>query len=149
VQKDLRGKAETASIMVNGAVEAHFFWEIQLRDVFRRLAHHFRGIKMKFTPILFAAAASLAVLTGSASADDINQLCIDTVTADQTAAGQTVDAAAVAANCGCLAEKASADHDLTDNIVEVAALPAADREAKMSEATGAAIAACFPQPAAE
>lgn len=94
---------------------------------------------MKFTPIIFAASAAVAFMTVPASATDINQLCIDTVTAD---GGDT-------SGCGCLAEKAAHDADMAANLEMVAAMAAEERAGHMSEATAAAIAECFPQPAAE
>lgn len=94
---------------------------------------------MKFTPILFAAAAAVAFMTVPASASDINQLCIDTVTAD---GGDT-------SGCACLAEKAASDADMSANLEMIAGMAAEERAGHTSEATAAAIAECFPQPAAE
>ncbi len=109
------------------------------------------GVKtMKFTPIIFAAATAVALMTAPASAEDITQLCIDTVTADAAAAGAAGDAAAIATSCACLAAKAEGDADLTKNLVEGAAMAAGpERDAHRSEASAAAVAECFPQPAAE
>ncbi len=89
---------------------------------------------MKFTPILFAAAAAVSFMTVPASATDINQLCIDTLTAD----GRATD------GCTCLAEHAAGNAEITANLVEVAAMPAEERAAHMSEATAAAVGACLP-----
>lgn len=98
------------------------------------------GVKtMKFAPSIFAAAAAVAFMIAPASASDINQLCIDTVTAD---GGDT-------SGCGCLADKAAGDADMTANLEMVAAMAAEERADHMSESTAAAIAECFPQPAAE
>lgn len=102
---------------------------------------------MKFTPIVFAAATAVALMTAPASATDINQLCLDVSAADAAAAGAEVNPAA-AEGCACLAAAAEGNDEMTANLVEVAAMAQADRAAASSEATAAAIAECFPQPEA-
>lgn len=102
---------------------------------------------MKLTPYILGAFSAVALLATPAHAGGIEKLCIDTVTADAAAAGQTADAEATAKGCSCLAGKAKGDAEMTANIEKLAALAAAERAAHTSEATGKAIAECFPQPA--
>ena len=98
---------------------------------------------------MIAAAAVSFALAGPVYAEDIKQLCIDTVTADAAEAGEESDATAVDEACGCLADASSGNASMEANLVEIAAMPAADREGSTSDETTAAIEACFPQADAE
>ena len=103
---------------------------------------------MKFTPVIFAAATAVALMSAPASATDINQLCLDTSAADAAAAGVEVNPAA-AESCACLAAASEGNADMAANLEMIAAMAAEERAGHTSEATAAAIAECFPQPAAE
>lgn len=117
---------------------AHFF--LEFGGAFVRVARQeTQGNSMKFTPVIFAAAAAVAIMAAPASADDIEAICTAAVTAD----------GGDASGCGCLAAEAKGDAAMTANIVEIAAMATADRGGHTSEATAAAIEKCFPQAATE
>lgn len=103
---------------------------------------------MKFTPFVFAAVTAVALMSAPASATDINQLCLDTSAADAAAAGMEANPAA-AEGCACLADASDGNADMTANLEMIAAMAADERAGHTSESTAAAIAECFPQPAAE
>ena len=104
---------------------------------------------MKLTGLSIAAATIALFLMGTANAEDIKTLCVDTVTADTAAAGEESDAGAIDEACGCLADATAGNADMEANLVEIAAMAPADRDGSSSEETTAAIAVCFPQDEAE
>ena len=89
---------------------------------------------MKFTPVFFAAAAAFAVLSAPASANEVADACTAALSAE----------GADTSICACLGAAADADAAVGANILELAGMPAAEREGHTSEATAAAIAACQP-----
>ena len=87
---------------------------------------------MKFTPILFAAAAAVAVMSAPSSANEVEDACTAALSAE----------GADTSICSCLGAAADADAAVAANILELAGIAAEEREAHTSEATAAAIAAC-------
>lgn len=92
---------------------------------------------MKKTIIVAAFASVAALMTVPASANDIEQICIDALGAD----GRPTD------GCACLGEAAAGNAEIDANLREVASMPAEERGGHMTEATGAAVAACGIAPA--
>ena len=91
-----------------------------------------QGNTMKLTPVLFAAAAALAMMSAPASANEVEDACTAALSAE----------GADTSICACLGEAADADADVAANILSLAGMDAAEREANTSEATAAAIADC-------
>lgn len=87
---------------------------------------------MKKTLIVAAFASVAAFTTMPASANDIEQICIEALGAD----GRPTD------GCACLGEAAAGNAEIDANLREVATMPAEERGAHMTEATAAAVGAC-------